>query len=348
MTNLVAATPADSQTMRASVLEATHRVRLESRPVPRPGAREVLVKVSAVGVCGSDVHYYDHGRIGPYVVDAPLVLGHEMSGMIVEVGDEVDESRVGERVAVEPQKPCRRCDRCRSGAYNLCPSMRFYATPPVDGAFAEYVLIEEDFAFAIPDTISDDAAALIEPLSVAIAACRRAAIVPGSRVLIAGAGPIGVIATQVARAFGAAEVYVSDIVEERLAFALQHGATDAIRAGADAVDGLEVDAFIDASGAPAAIRSGVRAVRAGGYAILVGLGNDTLELPVSYIQDRELWVSGVFRYVNTWPLAIHLLESGQVQLDALVTARFGLRAVEAALNETRNPHAMKVVVDPRL
>lgn len=335
-------------TMRASVLIETRVVRLETRDRPVPAANEVLIRVSAVGVCGSDVHYYDHGRIGPYVVDRPLVLGHELSGVIVEVGSAVDPSRVGERVAVEPQRPCRSCVQCRSGRYNLCAEMRFYATPPIDGAFSEFAIIEEDFAYAIPDSISDEAAALIEPLSVAIAACRRAGIAPGHRVLIAGAGPIGVITAQTARAFGATEVYISDLVDERLEFALRYGATQAIVPGRDDTTDLNVDAFIDASGAPVAIRSGIRAVGAGGHAILVGLGNDDIELPVSYIQDREIWVSGVFRYVNTWPLAIELVASGQVDLDALVTARFGLADAEAALNETKLPRAMKVIVKPGL
>lgn len=336
----------EPSTMRASVLIETGVVRLESRPRPVAADNEVVVRVSAVGVCGSDVHYYDHGRIGPYIVENPLILGHELSGVIVEAGTNVSAARIGERVAIEPQRPCRSCVQCRRGRYNLCAEMRFYATPPVDGAFAEFVTIEADFAFAIPDSISDEAAALIEPLSVAIAACRRGGIAPGQRVLIAGAGPIGVICAQTARAFGAAEVYISDIVEERLDFALRYGATHAIHPGHDDTTELGVDVFIDASGAPAAIREGIRAVGPGGHAILVGLGNDSMELPVSYIQDREIWVSGVFRYADTWPLAIELVSTGKVDLDALVTSRFGLADAEAALNETKSPDAMKVIVSP--
>lgn len=333
-------------TMRASVLVEKGRVEVEVRPRPKPEANEVIVEVSAVGVCGSDVHYYEHGRIGPYLIDSPLILGHEVSGTIVDVGEAVDPGRLGKRVAIEPQRPCRTCHYCRSGRYNLCESMRFYATPPVDGAFAEYVAIEHDFAHAIPDAISDEAGALIEPLAVAIAACRRARVGPGSRVLIAGAGPVGVITAQTARAFGAAEVHISDPVDDRLQFARRHGATHLARPGDENLEGLGVDAFIDASGAPQAIRSGIRAVRPGGYAILVGLGNDQLELPISYIQDREIWVSGVFRYVNAWPLAIQLVESGEVDLDVLVTSRFGLSEVENALEATKSPAELKVIVTP--
>jgi L-iditol 2-dehydrogenase len=333
-------------TMRASVLAEAGVVRVETRPRPSAGPGEVLVRVAAVGVCGSDVHYYEHGRVGPYVVEQPLILGHELSGVIVEVGERVNPARVGERVAVEPQRPCRSCRECRRGRYNLCAEMRFYATPPIDGAFAEFVTIEADFAHAIPDSVSDQAAALMEPLSVAIAACRRARIAPGHRVLIAGAGPIGVITAQTARAFGASEVYISDLVEKRLEFALRFGATRALRPGRDGTAGLDVDAFIDASGAPSAISAGIRAVGPGGYAILVGLGNDTTDLPISYIQDREIWVSGVFRYVDTWPVAIQLVESGAVDLDSLVTSRFGLAEAETALIESKSPDAMKVIVTP--
>lgn len=333
-------------TMRAALLRRQGEVALEVLAVPQVDDDQVLVRVAAVGVCGSDVHYYEHGRIGPYVVDHPLILGHELSGRIVAVGASVDPARVDERVAVEPQRPCRTCDQCRHGRYNLCPAIEFYATPPVDGAFTEYVTIQADFAYPIPDSVSDEAAALIEPLSVGIWACQRAGIGPGSRVLITGAGPIGLIAAQTARAFGASEVHISDISPERLAFALDHGATHALDARTDRVDGLDVDAFIDASGAPQAVRSGILAVRPAGRVILVGLGADDVELPVSFLQNREIWLSGVFRYANTWPLGIKLVAEGTVDLDVLVTGRFGLSEAEAALQAGKQPGQLKAIVYP--
>lgn len=333
-------------TMRAAVLKRQGDMALEELPVPRLDADQVLVQVAAVGVCGSDVHYYEHGRIGPYIVDHPLILGHELSGRIAAVGSAVDPSRIGKRVAVEPQRPCRTCKQCKAGRYNLCPDIEFYATPPIDGAFAEYVTIQSDFAFDIPDSVSDEAAALIEPLSVGLWACERAGIRPGSRVLIAGAGPIGIIAAQAARAFGATEIHITDIAEDRLAFALEHGATHALNAKTDTVEGLEVDAFIDASGAPQAVRSGIKAVRPAGTVILVGLGADDVELPVSYIQNREIWLSGVFRYTNTWPLAIQLVAEGKIDLDVLVTGKFPLDDAEAALNAAQQPGQLKAIVYP--
>jgi len=333
-------------TMRASILKRQGDMVLETLSVPQLAPDQVLVQVAAVGVCGSDVHYYEHGRIGDYVVDHPLILGHELSGRIAAVGSAVDPDRLGKRVAVEPQRPCRKCKQCKAGRYNLCPDIEFYATPPIDGAFAEYVTIQSDFAFDIPDSVSDEAAALIEPLSVGLWACERADIKPGSRVLIAGAGPIGIIAAQAARAFGATEIYITDVAEDRLAFALEHGATHALNARTDSVEGLDVDAFIDASGAPQAVRSGIKAVGPAGRVILVGLGADDVELPVSFIQNREIWLSGVFRYTNTWPLAIQLIADGKVDLDVLVTGKFTLAESEDALRAGKQPGQLKAVVYP--
>ncbi|MCU1544024.1 MAG: sorbitol dehydrogenase [Microbacteriaceae bacterium] len=338
--------PAVPEQMRASVLTAANELAIENRPVPVPDADQVLVAVAAVGVCGSDVHYYREGRIGDFVVDGPLVLGHELSGRIVAVGSGVDPARIGERVAVEPQRPCGRCEQCRAGRYNLCAYMEFYATPPIDGAFAGYVTIQSDFAHALPDSVSDSAGALLEPLSVGIAAIRKAHIVPGSSVLIAGAGPIGIITAQTARAFGASVIIVSDPIPERRERALAYGATRVIDPMTEDVVGLGVNAFIDASGNPRAVDSGIRAVGPAGYAVLVGLGSPTMTLPVEHIQNLEVSVTGIFRYTDTWPLAIHLVASGQVDLDALVTGEFGLDHVREALESDRDPASLKSIVHP--
>lgn len=332
--------------MNAAVLTAPGSIALRSVAVPTLDPDQVLVRVAAVGVCGSDAHYYRHGRIGPYVVERPLVLGHEVSGRIEDVGSAVDPVRIGQRVAVEPQRPCRTCSQCTAGRYNLCPRMEFFATPPIDGAFSEFVAIQGDFAFDVPDSVSDEAAALLEPLSVGISACRRAEIGPGDRVLVAGAGPIGVIVAQTARAFGASEVIVTDLDAGRRRFALTSGATRVLDPVGETVEGLEADAFIDASGAESAVRSGIRAVRPAGRVVLVGLGNDDLRIPVSYLQDREIRLSGVFRYADTWPLAIELVRSGRVDLDSLVTARFGLAEAERALAIGGEHAHMKAIVYP--
>lgn len=335
-----------AQMMKASYLLKQGQLEVVSIDVPEVASDEVLIQVKAVGVCGSDVHYYAHGKIGPYVVEKPLILGHELSGVITAVGKDVDPARIGKRVAVEPQRPCGHCFQCKAGRYNLCPDIEFYATPPIDGAFCEYVTIQSKFAFEIPDSVSFEAAALMEPLSVGIWACERAEVGKGSRVLIAGAGPIGVIVAQTARALGASEVIITDVAEDRRAFALKHGATEALDPQVDELAGLEVDAFIDASGAPAAVQGGILAVRPAGRVILVGGGHDEYSLPISFIQNREIWISGVFRYTNTWPKAIELVSSGKVDLDVLVTGKFSLHEVEQALNAGRNAGQLKAIVYP--
>lgn len=316
-------------TMTASVLRKVNEIVLEERAVPVCAPDEVLIKVASVGVCGSDTHYYQHGRIGDYVVTAPLVLGHEVSGQIVAVGDAVDPGRVGQRVAIEPQRPCRKCEFCRDGAYNLCPHMEFYATPPIDGAFCEYVLIQDDFAYEVPDTISDHAAALMEPLSVGIAAAQKGGIKVGDTVLIAGGGPIGVIAAQVARAFGAADVVVADIDPARRELASKYGAR-VVDPATESTENLGAHVFIDASGATPAILNGIRSLRSGGTAVLVGSA-DEIPLSVPEIAMREINVTGTFRYTNTWPIARELLMTGQVDLDSLVTHEYGIEQVEEAL-----------------
>ncbi|MFD3445200.1 NAD(P)-dependent alcohol dehydrogenase [Microbacteriaceae bacterium 4G12] len=334
--------------MRASLLLEPGVVEVQQRRIPEPGHDEVVVRIAAVGVCGSDVHYYHEGRIGDFVVEEPMILGHEASGVITAVGSGVPADRIGERVSIEPQRACRVCAQCKRGAYNLCPAMEFYATPPIDGAFAEYAVIQADYAFPIPDSMSLEAAALCEPLSVGIWSNQKAGTRPGSRVLIAGAGPIGIIVMQVAFAFGASEVIVSDVAETRRRAAERFGATRTLDpANPDDADGaLEVDIFIDASGAAPAVTAGILALKPGGRAVLVGMGKDVVALPVGRIQAREIELTGVFRYANTWPLAIELASSGRVDLDSLVTARFPLDRVEEALQASVDPKALKVIVTP--
>lgn len=333
--------------MRVSVLREAGHVVVEERPVPEPGPGQVLVDVGAVGVCGSDVHYYEHGRIGRFVVDTPLVLGHEPSGVISAVGEGVDRSRIGQRVSVEPGVPDRSCAQCLAGRYNLCPDVRFFATPPVDGAFAEQVVVHHAFAHPVPDAISDDAAALLEPLSVGLWACRKGGVEPGSRVLVTGAGPIGLVAAQAARAFGATEVMVSDVNPARLRLARSFGVTVAVDPRETSLADLAPDVLLECSGVPSVIGDGIRALGRAGRAVLVGMGGDEVPLPLSVVQERELHVTGTFRYANTWPTAIALVASGQVNLDALVTGHYGLADAESSLTVgRRDPASVKVMVHP--
>jgi L-iditol 2-dehydrogenase len=335
---------------RAAVLHAAGDLRVEDRPMPEPGPREVLVEVAAVGVCGSDVHYYEHGRIGSFVVREPMVLGHESSGRVVALGPEASSHAVGDRVALEPGVPCGGCRECRAGRYNLCRDVRFFATPPIDGAFANYVTIHEDFAFALPDSVSDDAGALMEPLSVAVWACQKADVSAGDRVLVTGAGPIGLLAVQTARAFGATEITVTDVNPHRLSVAERTGATHAINVAETPLEdsGVEVDALIECSGHPASLVAGIASLRPAGRAVLVGMGpEEEGTLPLALIQSRELWLTGTFRYANTYPTAIALAANGRVDLEAIITGHYGLDDAEAALRAGReDATAVKVMVMP--
>jgi L-iditol 2-dehydrogenase len=339
--------------MRVSVLRSAGDLAVEERPEPEPSPHEVLVRVASVGVCGSDVHYFEHGRIGSYVVDSPLVLGHEASGEVVAVGSAVSRLTVGQRVSVEPGVPDFECEQCLAGHYNLCVGMRFYATPPIDGAFAELVTVHEQFAHPVPGSLSDDAAALLEPLSVGIWACRKGRVGAGSRVLVTGAGPVGLVAAQSALALGAASVTVTDVNPHRLALALDLGVTEALDVSDSAASdqlsgsGRQVDVLLECSGHPVATADAIRAVAPAGTVVLVGMGGDEATLPVSRIQERELTLTGTFRYAHTWPAAIALASSGRVQLDALVTGHYGLDEVREALTASRtDPHAVKPMVVP--
>jgi L-iditol 2-dehydrogenase len=338
--------------MRASVLLRAGDIELQERPVPQPGPHQVLLRVLAVGTCGSDVHYFREGRIGDFVVEEPMVLGHEPSGEVVAIGADVSALEPGQRVSIEPGTPCFTCAQCRAGRYNLCPDMSFYATPPIDGAFSEFVLAHEAMCYPVPDQVSDEAAALLEPLSVGVWSNFKAGTGPGSRVLVTGAGPIGLVAVQTARAFGASEVVVSDVNPHRLALAAQLGATATVDVSggnlAAGIEGWEPDVLIECSGVPAVISAAIRCVGRAGRVVLVGMGGDEIALPLARVQNYELTVTGTFRYANTWPTARAMVADGTVDLDALVTHRFGLADVVQALDIARtDPTAVKAMVMPQ-
>ena len=326
----------------SAVLHGPHDLRIEDRPVPRAGVGEVLVEIDAVGICGSDVHYFEHGRIGEYVVRDPMVIGHESAGRVVEVGEGVDPGRVGQLVALEPGVPCRRCAQCLAGRYNLCPDVVFFATPPVDGSIARVVAFDAAFAHPAPAGMNAEQAAMAEPVSVGVWACRRTGVTAGDRVLVTGAGPIGLLAGQVARAFGAATVVITDVSDFRLARAETLGLRPF---RADAALAEEFDVLLECSGAPAALVAGMRALARAGRVALVGMGADSVPLDVPLVQGRELTISGVFRYANTYPLALQLISTGAVDVDDVITHRFALADTEAALTVgRRDPESLKAMV----
>ncbi|RDI70143.1 NAD(P)-dependent alcohol dehydrogenase [Halopelagius longus] len=339
--------------MKAAVLVEPNEFEIRQRPDPSPGPDDVLVAVRDVGICGSDVHYYEHGRIGDYVVEDPLVLGHESAGEVVDVGENVEGLAPGDRVALEPGVPCRRCAHCKRGDYHLCEDVEFMATPPHDGAFAEYVSWPADFAYELPENVSTTEGALCEPLSVGIHACRRGNVGTGDTVLVAGAGPIGLLTMEAAFAAGATDVLVTDVVPEKLDFAEERGAdltidvseTDAATAVAKYTDGAGADVVVEASGAEPSIRSTIDAVRRGGTVVLVGLA-DEAEVPFDVLDviDNELDVHGSFRYKNTYDAAIGLLEDDAVDVDGIVEFESSLDDIDDAFRNAVDPAVVKGMI----
>jgi L-iditol 2-dehydrogenase len=320
-----------------AVLTSTREIVIEKCAAPSGDdlpAFGVLIRMQSIGICGSDVHYYAHGRCGNFVTSGPLVLGHESSGVIVARGSSVQNVNVGDRVAIEPGVPCFGCSDCTEGRYNLCAEMSFLATPPVHGSLASYLVHDARMCFALPDNVSFDEAALLEPVSVGVYACERGRVGAGDTVLIQGAGPIGLVSMMAARAYGASTIIVTDVNADRLARAKQLGANHAISAvGGDGalpatVRALTfqkrgVDVAIDASGSSQAIGDAILSTRSGGRVCLVGRSSEpTLSLPIWNAADREVDIVGVFRYRNQYRKALELVASKQIDPAPIITHHF--------------------------
>lgn len=342
------------------VLKSIGQVAIEDRPIPTlRNPTDVLIRVSVTGICGSDVHYWQHGRIGDFVVERPMVLGHESSGTVVQVGPNARLLVPGDRVALEPGVPCRLCPFCKSGKYNLCVDMKFAATPPYDGTLARFYVLPEDFCVKLPENVSMADGALVEPLAVGVHAVRRAGVGPGDKVVVFGAGPIGLLCCTVARAFGASKIIAVDIVESRLEFAAGYAATgvfnsahstDAATNAAGIVQkfdlGLGADVAIDASGAEISIGSCAHVVRAGGTVVQVGMGAAEITFPITKLLAKEITLKGCFRYgPGDYKLAVDLLASGKVSVAELVTGRFSFEDAERAFQAVKGARGIKILID---
>ncbi|MNO19970.1 Sorbitol dehydrogenase [compost metagenome] len=343
--------------MAAAVLNKPMDIEVKQVPVPEIKQDEALIKVYCIGVCGSDVHYYEHGRIGRYVVEKPIILGHELAGEVVQIGDKVTNVTVGDRVAVEPGVACGRCEYCKSGRYNLCPDVVFMATPPVDGAWAEYVAVRSDFLFKLPEEMSFEQGALLEPMSVGMHAMIRGKVGPSDRLLVTGLGPIGLLAIQAAKIYGVNEIYATDVVPFRSQLAQDMGVTAVINPArenlkdrlAELTGGKGITVVIESSGNGHAIADSFSAVNRGGRVVLVGMpAASEIPVDINTIIDGEIDVYGLFRYANTYPSAIHALSKSDIDVEHVITHKYALKDIKEAVEVARTDKetSIKVMIYP--
>lgn len=334
--------------MKVAVMLGIGKMGFEERDIPKAKDDEVLVKLEYVGICGSDLHYYETGAIGDYVVEPPFVLGHEPGGTVVEVGKNVKHLKVGDRVALEPGKTCGHCEFCKTGRYNLCPDVVFFATPPVDGVFQEYVAHEADLCFKLPDNVSTLEGALIEPLAVGFHAAIQGDAHLGQRAVVMGAGCIGLVSMMALKARGVSEVYVVDIMEKRLEKALELGATGVINGAKEDVlervkeltDGAGMDLVIETAGTEMTTRQAIHMAKKGSNIVLVGYSKSgEMTLPMSLVLDKELTFKTVFRYRHIYPMAIDAVAAGKVNLKGIVTDVFELDEAQKAMDYSVNNKA---------
>jgi L-iditol 2-dehydrogenase len=332
---------------RAARLHGPRDLRVEELDVPPMGPDDVMVAVEAVGVCGSDMHYFDAGRNGQNVLRRPTVLGHEAAGVVVAAGG-ASGIRVGTRAAVEPAIGCGVCPTCRSGRYNICPVGTCLGSPPTNGTMSELIVVPARSLHELPAHLDTVVGAMIEPLSVAVWAVRRAKIRAGHRVLITGAGPIGILVSQVARASGATEIIVTDINDDRLAMATTFGATHVVNTARDELDIGAVDRVLECTGVPSVLWSAITRVRPGGRVTVVGQAAPSVDgLPLAFLQRYEVDLVAAFRYADAFPSAIALVASGAVDIEHVITGRFPLDGTAEAIRAPgEDPRHLKVVVMP--
>ena len=329
--------------MKVAVMTELGKLEIQQRPVPVPKKGEVLVKLEYIGVCGSDLHYFESGRIGDFVVELPFVLGHECSGSVVGTGEGVKTLAVGDRITIEPGLVCGTCKYCKSGRYNLCPDMEFFATPPYDGVFQEYVAYPENQCFKLPDSISTLEGALMEPLAVGFHAAAQADAHLGQTALVLGSGCIGLVSLLALKAKGVGKVIISDVLDVRLAKAKELGADVVLNSKTDDVlarvleetGGEGVDIVIDTAGLDVCMEQAVRGTCMGGTIVCVGYppsGNTVV--PMSVAINKELTIKTIFRYRNTYPLEIDAVAGGKVNLKGLVTDIFDFDDIQNAMDRS--------------
>ncbi|KAJ0471168.1 putative oxidoreductase [Helianthus annuus] len=318
----------------AAWLLGIKNLQIQPYHLPPLGPNDVKVQIKALGICGSDVHHFKNMRVANFIVKKPMVIGHECAGIIKDIGSNVKSLAIGDRVALEPGISCQTCNLCKNGTYNLCKKMKFFGSPPTNGSLANQVVHPSNLVFKLPDNVSLEEGAMCEPLSVGVHACRRAGVNPDTKVLIVGAGPIGLVTMLAARAFGAPRVVVADVDQHRLSIAKNLGADGTIQVSTNIQDlgeeiskihkiiGESVDISFDCVGFDKTMSTALTATRAGGKVCLVGLGQSQMTIPLVAAAAREVDVIGIFRYRNTWPLCIELLRTGKIDVKPLITHRY--------------------------
>ena len=326
--------------MKAIVIHAAKDLRVEERDIGAPGSGQVAIRIGAGGICGSDLHYYNHGGFGTIRVKHPMVLGHEVAGTITALGAGVADFAVGDRVAVSPSRPCNKCEYCLKGMQSQCLDMRFYGSamrdPHVDGAFSQALVADASQCHKLADNVSLAEGALCEPFAVTLHAVRRAGSLLDKRVLITGSGPIGVLCALAARAHGAREIIVVDVVDAPLAYALKVGADRVINSAEDP-DALKalaagkgtMDVLFEASGNGAALASGLAALRPSSVLVQLGLGGE-IAFPQNMVVSKEVDIRGSFRFHSEFALAADLINHHRVDVRPLISETMPIENAVAA------------------
>jgi len=341
--------------MKAAILEKPRVIKIKDIPIPEYSDEEVLVRIKEVGVCGSDVHFYNSGRIGDLAkMDGPIILGHESSGIIEKVGRNVKEFKIGDRVSIEPGVPCYKCENCKKGNYHLCVDIAFMAIPPYDGAYREYIAYDPHFVYKISENISFSEAACVEPLSVGYSCAMNAKVDSGDSVCILGAGPIGLANLDICQAMGAGKIFISDINKYRLNIAKKHGAflainvtnKDLVKVIKEETNNKGVDRVIEAAGTKQSIIDSIKVTRRGGNISWVSLNQDIVDISYLDIVCKELNIKGNFRYKNSYGPVINLLEAGKIDFTDWVSHRFSLDKINDAfeLANDKNADKMKIMI----
>ncbi len=343
--------------MKALVLEKTQVLALRDIELNEPlGPYDVRVRIHTVGICGSDVHYYQHGAIGPFVVREPMVLGHEAAGFVEEIGAAVSQLKPGDRVCMEPGIPDPNSRATRLGLYNLDPAVRFWATPPVHGCLRPTVVHPAAFTFKLPDNVSFAEGAMVEPLAVGMHAASKARIKPGDVAVVLGAGPIGMVTALSALAGGCSRVFITDIQPAKLSIAASLGPITPVDVRAQnvgeivrqATDGWGADVVFDAVGASPAIAQGLDALCPGGCLVLIGMPGAPVLFDVVAAQVKEARIETIFRYAHVFPRALALMGSGRINVRPLITDKYAFQDSIAGFDYAVRPKATSVKVQIEL